>query len=93
MIKNNPFKLNKKNIIITILIFLVLAFLQFPVKMDVQCKTGVPCPAINTIVTFPSIFNDSFYVEINYIFLLIELLISYLISSLILYSLNKTNKK
>ncbi len=87
------FKITKWKITSTLFIFITLIIFSFPVEINMICKVGVDCPSF---IGFIQIYNiPSTFVSINYLFIIFELIISYLISCIIIYIYNriKKNKK
>lgn len=98
----NFIKPNKRKIILSLVIFILMLGFLFPVKIIFYCKVGGDCPDPEN--TFLPIILHFFYGSFNfefedlklvlYQYVIIELLISYLISCIITEILiKKKNKK
>lgn len=90
--KNNFFKPIIGKVILTIVIFILLIIFLLPAKLNVLCKTGVPCPPVNHFIKITEVSNNPYFVSLNYLYLLIELIISYLISCIIITGYSKLTK-
>jgi len=65
----------------------------FPVKLNPLCELGGKCPASYTdFIKIKDISNYYNLVSINYLFLLIELISSYLLACFILLIYNKIRR-
>lgn len=82
------FKPDMKKITITAILFVVMIAFLLPVKMNVLCKPGSPCPPVNAVITFPEMSANPRFLEINYLFVGAELIIAYVLASLGVYFLS-----
>ena len=88
--------MQRLSIIITLIIFIFMIIFFFPVKLNNLCKIGAACPPSNTFVSVTEISTNPRFAGINYLSILVELILSYLLSILMLkiYSkLNLSNRK
>ena len=85
------FKLTTPKVILSVVIFAV--FVPFIIPHEIQCIQA-PCPELGaqSVLTLMFMGNLSSVVGINYINLFVGLIISYLLSSLIIFIIKKTNK-
>lgn len=85
------FKITKWKITSTLFIFIALIIFSFPAEINMICKVGVECPSF---IGFIQIYNvPSTFVSINYLFIIFELIISYLLSCIIFALINKIKKE
>ena len=80
MMEKEFFKPTKYKIYLTIIIFILIVIFLFPAKINVYCKVGLPCPPINVVNTIYQIINEPTFVSINYSYILLELVMSYLLA-------------
>ena len=88
----NLLYLNKQRLILTLTIFIVLVIFFLPVKMNNLCKPNSPCPPSNTFIKITELKNPTL-IGINYLYLIIKIIISYLLASIIIHLTIKTNKR
>ncbi len=87
------FSVSKEKIILTIIIFLIMIFFLLPVKVTIMCKNDSLCSS--PAYMFVQIYKSYNIEGVNYLYILIELLIAYIISCLIIfvYKKIKSNNK
>jgi len=86
------FKPDMSKIILTLVMIIITIIFWFLAKVNVLCKMGVPCPPVNHFIRISEISGPRF-ISANYIYLILELLISYLISCFIIFIFNKFKEK
>ncbi len=83
------FKPTKYKVYLTIIIFFLIVFFSFPAKENVLCKEGISCPPQDVTIQIYKIINVSIFVGINYLYLFLRLLLSYILACSIVNILNK----
>jgi len=83
-----------RKVALCLIIFAVIAFLFLPVKENVYCiaKVGASCPPVDAFVNALE-FSEPSVVGINWPFLLLELVASYIVSAAAATVLFKKKKK
>ncbi|MDO8508800.1 MAG: hypothetical protein Q7S27_03900 [Nanoarchaeota archaeon] len=81
-------RIKKETIIPTFIILIIILIFFFPVKMNNLCKPNSPCPISNSVIKITELKN-SLIIDINYIYLLIEIIISYILAVIVIYFYNK----
>lgn len=81
-------KISPKKIILTILLFTLTIVFFLPVKMNVLCSLNSKCPPVNALVKINELSSPRF-LSINYLYLFLELLSSYILSCLLLSKFKK----
>ncbi len=79
------FKPTAHKIMLAIIIFAIFLFFLFPVKQSEFCLAGIgsQCPTTTNFIRITEL-NSGGVLGINYFFILIELIISYIISAVII---------
>ena len=86
------FKIDLRKILLALIIFGIIVVFFLPAKVNVLCKPGAPCNPINDFISISEISTNPRFVTINYVYLTIELLVSYLISCSFIVTYNKLKK-
>lgn len=73
------FKLSPQKIFLSALILLLVVMFFLPVTMNVLCSLNSPCPPMQFFVKITEVSSARFG-SINYIYLLLEALVSYLLA-------------
>lgn len=68
----------------TLIIFALILTFFLPVKLNSLCKPNSPCPPYNSFIRITEVSTNPTFVSINYLFVIVELIISYVASILIL---------
>jgi len=87
------FKPTIGRVILTLVIFIILIIFLFPAKMNVLCEIGNQCPSINDFVMISEIFTNPRFVSPNYLYLVIEFVISYLFSYIFVFGYKNLRRK
>ena len=87
----NFFKPTKEKIIISIIIFILMIIFFLPVKVTVMCRNDAFCSSSTD--KFVQIYKSYNIEGVDYLYTLIELSISYVISCIIANFTSKNKKK
>ncbi len=85
------FKPAKENIIISIIIFILMIIFFLPAKVTIICKNDAFCSSPDDM--FVQIYKNYNIEGVNYLYILSELLIAYIISCIIVNFRPKNRKK
>ncbi len=89
MKKENLIK--KEMFIPTFIILVIMLLFFFPVTMNNLCKPGSVCPISNSFIKITELGSPTL-VGINYIYLIVEIIISYILAEVLIYFYRKNKK-
>lgn len=78
-------------IIPTFIVLAIILVFLFPVKMNNLCKPGSVCPISNSFIKITELGSPTL-VGINYIYLIVEIIVSYILAEILIYFYRKNKK-